>query len=326
MGVRSRATAVVSGTLLDLAKIDVDQVAVLGGRHSGARQHSKGAGGTLPFRQNKQNGMGLSMENLTTAQRAKLKALMEELEKLPTPEVIAESGRLRVPRPLDDAGKKRMRLAIGGGIAAQKLLAYIYALDDVDGHRGLIGRRIAELLQEGDRLRKMESLDAAEPLVSASYLAGRQEVDYHFFAVCVGRIERLLPIAAKAAGHRVLREDQELLRTFRPLRDYYEHLEDRLPGGKNDAETMSETNNEDEWRLTMGHRLDDLERIVLGKVAVDVTPRGVAAVRAVLRRNWDQLQPSALGLVRTHLVADPSAIPDPKEVEHRLLVSTSGRS
>lgn len=266
------------------------------------------------------------MENLSTDQRAKLNALIAELATLPTPELIAESVRLRIARPLDDMGKQRMRLAIGGGIAAEKLMAYIHALDDVDEHRGLIGRRIFELHQEGERLLAIESLDAAKPLALASHLAGRQEVDYHFFAVCVGRIERLLLIAAKAAGHKVPRADGELLSAFRPLRDYYEHLEDRLPGRKNDAETVTETHDEHEWRVTMGHTVDDRERIVLGKVAVDVTPRGVAAIRAVLKRNWDQLEPSALAMVRKHFEADPSDIPGPEAVGHRLLASTGGLS
>lgn len=225
------------------------------------------------------------MENLTPEQQAKLDVLMVELEKLPTPEIIAESGRLRLPKPLDDAGKKRMRLAWSGGIAAQKLMAYIEALGDVDEHRGVIGRRIFELHAEGERLRTLQSLDAAGPLVLASHLSGRQEVDYHFFAVCAGRIERFLPIAAKAAGYKVPKEDRELLAPFRTLRDYYEHMEDRLPGGKQYGETGIETQDDREWRVSMGHTVDAQGRIVLGGVAVDVTPRGVETVRSVLQRN-----------------------------------------
>lgn len=264
------------------------------------------------------------MENLTGAQRAKLEALLAELETLPTPEVISESGRLRLPLPLNDAGKKRMRLAWSGGIAAEKLLAYIQALEDVDEQRDTIVRRIFELHREGERLRALRSLDAVGPREMASHLSGRQEVDYHFFAVCVGRIERFLPIAAKAAGYKLPKEDREFLAPFRSLRDYYEHFEDRLPGGKNDDEAGTESQDDREWRVSMGHTVDDQGRIVLGGVAVGVTPRGVAAVRAVLGRNWEQLRPSALALVRKHFEADPAAIPDPNEVEHRLVVPTSG--
>lgn len=140
------------------------------------------------------------MAGLTDEQQTKLDALMAELERLPTPEAIAEAGRLRCPLPLDDRGRARMRMAIAGAIAAEKLLAYINALDYVDEHRNEIGREIFGLQREGELLRAQRSLDAAMPLVKAGYLAGRQEVDFHFFAVCAGRIERFLPIAAKAAS------------------------------------------------------------------------------------------------------------------------------
>jgi hypothetical protein len=79
----------------------------------------------------------------------------------------------------------------------------------------------------------MRSLDAAVPRVEAFYLSRQQEVMFHFFAVCVGRIERFLEVASKAAGHYIPQSDRELLATFRLLRDYYEHMEDTLPGRKN---------------------------------------------------------------------------------------------
>ena len=264
------------------------------------------------------------MDTLATEQRRRLDALMAELEKLPTPELIPESARLRCPMPLDEAGKKRMRPAFGGGIAAQKLLSYIEALEEVDDHRGAIGRRIFELHWEGSRLKARQSLDAAAPLVMASHLAGRQEVYFHLFAVCVARIERLLPIAARATGYKIPKEDRELLAPYRTLRDYFEHLEDRLPGGKNYVASASETEADGEWRFRMGLTLDAQQRIVLGGVAMDVSPRGVATVRVVLRRNWEQLKPSALATVRKHFEADPSDIPGSEAVTHDLLVSTGG--
>ncbi len=261
------------------------------------------------------------MENMTDEQRSRLDALTAELETLPTPELILESGRLRCPMPLDNTGKVRMRLAIAGGIAAQKLLSYIEALEDVDDHRGKIGQEIFRLRREGEILRTRRSLDAAMPLVLASHHAGRQEVDFHFFAVCVGRIERFLPRAAKAAGYKIPKADRDLLATYRPLRDYYEHLEDRLPGGKCYVEAEAEEEREGEWRIRMGLTLDNQERFVMGGVGADVTPRGVAAVREVLRRNWEELKPSALGMVRKHFTADPSDIPGPEAVRNDLLVS-----
>ncbi len=261
------------------------------------------------------------MENLTPEQRWKIDALMAELETLPTPEAITESGKLRCPIPRGDTGNARMRLAIAGGIAAQRLLSYIEALEDVDDHRGKIGQEIFRLRREGEDLQARGSLDAANPLMLATHYAGRQEVDYHFFAICVGRIERFLPKAAKAAGHTILEVDRDLLATYRPLRDYYEHLEDRMPGGSKYAAAEAEEERDGELHIRMGLNLDSQGRVVMGGVTADVTLRGLADVRAVLRNNWEKLKPSALTLVRNHFMADPSHIPNREVVSDNLLLS-----
>ena len=77
-----------------------------------------------------------------------------------------------------------------------------------------------------------------------------------------------------------------------------------------------------EWCLRMELTLDNDERVVMNGVAVDLTPRGVAAVRTVLRGNWDQLRPGALAMVRKHFESDPSDIPGPGDVNQALFVST----
>lgn len=271
-------------------------------------------------------GRGASLNYLTVEQQARLDSLLAELNTLPTPELIYESARLRLRFPLDDSGKKRMRMAFAGAIAAQKLLAYIVALEDVDDHRGTTGRKIDDLQKEAVVRRAMRSLDAADSIVMAGHLAGRQEVDFHFFAVCVGRIERFLPIAAKSTGYKVPNVDRDLLSPYRALRDYYEHMEDRLPGGKNYDLAASEEDHNGVWRIRIGIGVDDQERIVTNGVAVDVSPRGLATIRDALRRNWEQLKPSTLELVRKHFEVNPTEIPGPDAVDSHLLVSVGGLS
>lgn len=263
------------------------------------------------------------MDSLTPEQVSRLEALLAELRQLPTPELLIEAGRLRLPMPLDEVGRKRFRQIFAGGVAAQKLLAYIGALEEVDDHRGAIGKRIFDLQQVGNRLIEQESAEAAKYLVEATYLAGRQEVDYHFFAVCVGRIERLLLLVARTAGYKIPLADKELLASYRALRDYYEHLEDRLPSGKRYDEALGEIEQNGEWRIRVSLGIDSQERIIIDGAVVDVTPRGVTAVREAVRRSWEQLGPSALALVRKHYEENPSAIPAPEEINQELFVSAA---
>lgn len=261
---------------------------------------------------------------MTLEQRIKLDALLAELNMLPTPELIREAGQIRIPAPLDDAGRKRIYLTLGGAIAAQKLLAYITALRSVDEQRDKIGREVHRLRRKSDHLRSEQSLDAAEPMVLAAQLSGEQEVMFHLFAVCVGRIERLLPIAARAAGYKMPKVDRDLLASFRPLRDYYEHFEERLPGGKNQAEVVREVEENGKWHIRMGLHVDGQSRIVIEGRAIDVTPRGLRAVEDVLHRTWQQLRVSAIAEVREYFEANPSEIPGPEAVDETLLVASSG--
>ncbi len=190
--------------------------------------------------------------------------------------------------------------------------------------RGKLGLEIHELRQEAERLRAFDPFASIEPSLRATMLAGQQEVTFHFFVVCVGRIERFLPIAARAAGHRIPQADRDLLAPYRLLRDYYEHLENRLPVGTHHAEVVTEEERDGEWRVRMEIPVDSQGRFVFDGKIVDVTTRGMTAVEGVLQRHWDQLRVSVLDLVRKHFKDNPTDIPSPAEVKQELLVSTGG--
>lgn len=262
---------------------------------------------------------------MTEEQQARLEGVIAALETLPTPEVIIESQKLRCSLPLTDKTRRRLRMAYAGGISAQRLLSYIEALDDVDEHRQEISRNITQLLRDRDVLLAAEDSDAAYPMTLSAHLAGRMEVDNHFFAVCVGRIERFLPKAARAAGHKISKEDLELLGTFRPVRDHYEHFDERLPGGDKYSVAASESEENGRWTIRMGLTVDPMQRIVIDSVAADMTPRGLATVREIVRRNWDELKPAAIEHARKYFVENPDQLPHPDDLDHDVLVSTGNQ-
>ena len=126
---------------------------------------------------------GSTLDGLTPEQETKLQALLAALEQLPTPELILESARLRTPLiegNVDEAAKKRMRFAIEGGFAAQKVLAYIAVLRSIDEQRIANNRDIRVLDQQAALLRRTNPLAAVEPSLLAVHKAGEQEVYLHF--------------------------------------------------------------------------------------------------------------------------------------------------
>lgn len=264
------------------------------------------------------------MGTLTDKQHTRLDALVDKIEGLPTPEAIVQAGDLRCARPLDDAGRKRMLLALSGGVAAEKIIPYLEAVRDIDYQRDKVGREIHRLGEETERLRAVRSLDAAHRIVNASHLSGKQEVAFHFFAIAVGRLERLLLVAATAAGHKLPKADQDFLGSYRPPRDYYEHAEDHFPGRKNASKVVVEHERDDMWHIRSGVSVDALGRIVGGGKAADVTSRGLAVIEDIVERNWKALKPSAIRLVRTHFEADPWNISGPEAVKNDLLASAAG--
>lgn len=260
------------------------------------------------------------MENLPPEQQTRLEALMAELETLPTPELIAESGRLRLPLPLNEVGKKRMRLAWSGAFSYGKVESYLDALRAVDHQRDRIGRQTFGRRQQARALKENGLPGFRELESQAIRLSGDQEVTFHFFAICVVQIARLLPMVAKAAGCKIGKADLDILLAFEPLRDYFEHLDQRLPGKPRHAEVVTESEGEKYWRLEMGFETDGQDRIVINGKAIDVTTRGVRAVERVVVDAQKKARESTLESVRKHFAATPVGIPSPEKVRKNPLV------
>ena len=62
-------------------------------------------------------------DDLTEEQKLRFQRVMEKLEKLDVPELLAETARLRLPKPMTPELKPRYRSNFAGAIAAQKVLA-----------------------------------------------------------------------------------------------------------------------------------------------------------------------------------------------------------
>ncbi len=278
------------------------------------------------------------MENLTREQESQLDALIAELEELPTAELIIEAARLRVMDRLRDThqaatqdgdpaveeAKNLFRKAMAGSIAAEKVMSYLLTLRGLEQMRITLGREIDDHRSRPMPTRTEDVRLYAMNDVLATQKAGLQEVTIHFFCNCVMHLHKLLQKAAEGAGLEIPAEDLAILNAYRDLRNYFEHIESRLPGQVNAREMVHESFTEHEWHFRAGLQIDDQGRVMVKGKLFDVTSGGLEHIEEVVRRTWDALKPAALEGIRQHFHADPSHIPRPEEVNSDLLTSVGG--
>ncbi len=152
-----------------------------------------------------------------------------------------------------------------------------------------------------------------------------QEVAIHRFASAIERIAKLLPAAAKTSGYKLPLTDRKLLDNYEDLRHYYEHLEDRLPGGKNDTEACIEIDDGRGWRIVMELPINKTDGMIeiRGK-RIDVSSDAVMDVTLVMQRAWRDLKAHALAEVHKYFLDNPEQIPDSNEVREAILAQLGG--
>ena len=261
------------------------------------------------------------MEILTDEQQGKLDALLAELATLPTPELIVEAVRIRGIDVSTEEGQHLFRTAMAGGIAAEKMFSYLLALRDFEQFRNSLGREIHGFMLRPEPTRPEEVEEYIREKTLAIKNSGLQEVTVHFFSNCVMHLHKLLKKAATGAGYQIPDADLAVLNAYRDLRNYYEHIENRLPGHVDAGEVVRETVTEDEWTIHSGIETDSEGYILLKGQRIDVTGRGLERVEDVVRRTWEQLKPAAVAGAREHFLANPADIPSPEAVRQDLLVS-----
>lgn len=133
------------------------------------------------------------------------------------------------------------RTAMAGVIAAEKVMAYLETLRYREERRSNLGRALYE-----HRVRPMPTGldqigDYAMASAQAIYNSGLQEVAVHFICNCVMHVHKLLTKAAEGAGYTIPADDLAVLNAYRDLRNYYEHIDERLPGRVHAGEVVRET-------------------------------------------------------------------------------------
>jgi hypothetical protein len=267
-------------------------------------------------------------ESLTDEQEDQLAKVLDVLSGIATPALIFESARLRLPDPpWSPHDKKRLQRAFGGVVAASKIQSYLESMRQANLRRLRVGQRLQNLNEEVRERRATDPLSVVLPAVEIPYLSGLQEVEVHTFVIAVNALYTLLPMAARAAGHRIPPGVLRSLRPYVDLRDYYEHPEQRVPGAahKHALQAFTETENEEGFRMMFGLLIDpDTGEFVLDDQRIDVSSRAVLAVQRIAEDTWAGIKQSLLADMDKYFRKNPERIPDPQSVVSDFQVRVGG--
>lgn len=261
------------------------------------------------------------MDDINGNKQIRLDVLISHLESFPVQELIVASGDLRRPKVFDEETKKWVYQSLAGAHAIGRISSYMHMLREANKKRQLYGQQAHMLLERAQQLRETDPESAITADVEAVFLSGLQEVTFHFFVSCVIAIDGLLPLVAKSTSYKIPPKDKAVLESYKPLRDYFEHMENRAPGKSHQGEVLKESHSEYEWRIVSGFATDEKDRIILNGRPIDVTTRGLTAVEDVIARCYIAMKASCLNQVREHFLNDPDSIPTPDQVPYRPLIS-----
>jgi hypothetical protein len=270
----------------------------------------------------------MMMNALTPEKEAQLAQVLAVLRKLDTPTLIFESMRLRLPdSPFSATDTKRIQRAYGGVVAATKIQTYLESMRQANLRRLRVGQTIQRLNEEVRTRRVTDPLSVVLPAIEIPKLSGLQEMEVHTFVIAVNQLYTLLPIAARAAGHKVKPNVLKLFRPYIALRDFYEHPEQRVPGAAHmhAMQAFTESDNEEGLRMIYELPTDPVTGdIMLDGQKIDVSSRGVLAIQRIAEDTWQAISQSAIDDVEKHLRKNPDRIPDPRSVDSGFEVKVGG--
>jgi hypothetical protein len=250
---------------------------------------------------------------LSPEQEAQLEAVLTEFRSLTPSAMIFEAARLRLPDDPDDEAKTQFRKGYASAIAAVKIMAYITMMRDANEARIRIGEQIRDAVRESRKLALIDPMGSIRPGLKAPMMAGLQELELHKFAIAINRIRVLLPIALKVAAFKLLQPDRATLEEFEPLRHFYEHIEQRLPGGTFQHEAVTET--DDPWSIVFQLPVDSSGQVSINGKAIQVDSRGAERVQELVTRTWERIGTKLVEEMEKFFRNNPDRIPHPSRVD-----------
>jgi hypothetical protein len=203
--------------------------------------------------------------------------------------------------------------AIACSYALRKVEDYLQAMREAEDRRYAIGAAVEEDIALAGEIRSTDP-DSANALLQAALRRNdKTEIEIHFFAVAGDQIRRLLTVVTETLGVSLEESDEKFLFSYRPLRNQFEHLEERLPGiEKGGSIVLNETSAPS---VLLGLRKDDVGRITVRHkgedVVAEVNEFGYWHVERIVRETFERIHVACIDLLHQHFTENPEQIMGP---------------
>lgn len=207
--------------------------------------------------------------------------------------------------------------AAAADYAVAKIEQHVRALHAAEERRRQLGLAARAELQRAEELRATDPESADEVAADAVLLGAEQEVEWHYFTTSARTIQRLLALAARLVGVTIQDEDDAKLRSYAPLRNVFEHLDERLPGEQKSDRLVLEDS--DSTRLVIGLKSDAVGRFTVPSNGVDIVAEvnavGVWEIEHAVTNTLNSIGAKCVELLENEFAAHPEKVPRIEDIK-----------
>ena len=219
--------------------------------------------------------------------------------------------------------------AVTASYALAKVPHYVTALKQREARRHERGLEVRRDLAFAETFRATDPETADRLRQEAIRGTDDQQVEWHFFTICAAQIRRLLTVAQLLVGMSLPEEYEAFLDSYQPLRNQFEHLDERLPGFEKGGRLVLD--NSDNSRLRLGVQSDNTGKITVQRSGMDVTAevnaRGVERIEEITTVSYTQIRDACIAHLRREFSVRPEKIPIIESIQplvRRLLEDDEG--
>jgi hypothetical protein len=195
--------------------------------------------------------------------------------------------------------------AVAASYAIRKIPHYLQALRQFEDRRRDLGLQTSRELAAAESHRA-EDPDLADRLRQEALRSmGDYEIQQHLFVVCAGQIARLLTLAHRLVGIDLRPDARTFLDSYQPLRNQFEHLDERLPGQEKGGRLVLDVPR----RMLLGLNDDGTGRITVRRSGVDivaeVNEHGVQEFERIVTESFDNIRAACIGYLEQFFQEHP---------------------